>query len=61
MQKQYTYLTDRAVANRYDVTRQTIWRWVRKYSFPSPVKIGPATTRWREADILEWEAKQGAK
>jgi prophage regulatory protein len=52
------YLADKTLANRYDVTRQSIWRWVREGKFPQPVKIGASTTRWKESDILDWESKQ---
>lgn len=23
--------------------------------FPKPARLGPATTRWRESDLLAWE------
>lgn len=49
-----TFIPDRKVAERYSVSRTTIWRWVRSNDFPHPVKIA-GTTRWRLADLEAWE------
>lgn len=54
-----TFLTDRQVAERYGVSRPTIWRWRNEGRFPLPVKLGPAVTRWRLADLERWEQTQG--
>lgn len=53
------FLSDKEVAARLGVSRQTVWRWVREGRFPSPVKIGPAAVRWREAGVMAWEAQLG--
>ena len=42
-------------ANRFGVSRATIWRWVRGGKFPAPVRLGENVTRWRVADVVEWE------
>lgn len=52
------YKSDKYLAERYDTSRATIWRWVREGKFPAPVKIGPNCTRWKLADIEKWEAEQ---
>lgn len=52
-----SYLTDRQLAERLGVSRPTIWRWNREVDdFPKAVKLGPACTRWRLAEIEAWEA-----
>lgn len=48
------YLSDKSLAARYQVSRATIWRWNREGKLPRPVKIG-AATRWRIADIEQFE------
>lgn len=53
------YLSDKQVAERYGVHRATPWRWAEAQDFPAPVKITPGCTRWRLADVEEWEAKRG--
>jgi prophage regulatory protein len=35
-------------------SRSTIWRKMRKGSFPHPVDIGGGRIRWRAAEISEW-------
>jgi len=56
------YLSDKQVADRYSVSRATIWRWVKADKhFPSPVELSSGCTRWRLADLQTWEAtKPGA-
>lgn len=45
------YLTDRQVAERYNVHRATPWRWAQAGHFPKPVQISPGTTRWKLEDL----------
>ena len=49
------WLDVEAVAERFGVSKNTIWRWVREGKFPAPVKLGENCTRWRIADITAWE------
>ena len=58
MQTEQQYISDRALASRYQVARSTIWRWAANSQIPQPVKIN-GSTRWRLSDIKAWEAKQG--
>lgn len=51
-----TYLTDKQVAERYNVGRATAWRWVQDGDFPKPIKLSPGCTRWKLSDIEKWEA-----
>ena len=51
------FLSDVAVAARYDAHRSWTWRQVgRDPSFPRPIKLSGGMTRWRLADIESWEA-----
>ncbi|MEC4766843.1 AlpA family phage regulatory protein [Halomonas sp. CUBES01] len=52
------YLTDRQVAERYAVHRNTIHRWARERDFPKSVKLGDNCKRWRIDDLENWEARQ---
>lgn len=52
------YLTDREVACRFGVSRQTIWQWVREGAFPSPLRLTAGCTRWRVSDIEAWEEER---
>lgn len=49
------WLSAKQVCLRYSISQPTLWRWVKLGRFPSPVKIGPNTTRWRVADLLAYE------
>ena len=54
-----THAADLQLADRYGVSRATVWRWVQRGKFPKPVKLSPGCTRWRLADVEAWEAEQG--
>ena len=50
-------LSDRDVAGRYKVEKQTIWRWARtSSSFPKPFKI-EGTARWSGNELDEHDRK----
>ena len=55
----HKYASDRQLAVRYGVDRGTIWRWVRERDFPQPVKMSEKCTRWRLANVEDWEVKHG--
>lgn len=58
--KNNLYYRDTYLANKYSVSRVTIWRWVKEGTYPPPVKLSPGCTRWYGPDINKWEAEQVA-
>jgi prophage regulatory protein len=42
---------ERHVTSRYSFSRATLWRLVKDRKFPQPIKIGPKTTVWVEAEL----------
>lgn len=55
------YLSDTAIAQRFQVSRATVWRWIRSAAFPKPIKLSVGCTRWRLADIEAWEATRNTR
>ena len=55
------YINIKQLAKRYDVSPAMIWRWVSYDFFPKPHKLGPATARWHEDDIKEFEARSATR
>ena len=49
-------LNIREVAELTAVSKPTIYRWLSdpKCDFPRPVRLGPNSVRWREADVVTW-------
>lgn len=47
------YASDTQLAARYDVSRATIWRWVREGRLPPPVKLTPGCSRWRLSEVVQ--------
>jgi predicted DNA-binding transcriptional regulator AlpA len=46
-----TYLRDTDLAERYSISRSTVWRWARRGMLPAPVKLSDACSRWRLEEI----------
>ena len=54
-----SFLSDRQVAERYSISRQTPWGWLKKdTTFPKPISLSSGCTRWRLADLEVWESIQ---
>lgn len=49
------FASDAQLGERYNVSRQSIWRWASQGKFPKPVKLSPGCTRWRMTDVLAFE------
>ena len=54
------YLTVEEVAQRFNVSTDSIYRWKREGDFPKAVKLSPGTVRWRLTDIVDWESTREA-
>ncbi len=52
------YLSVKKVAQRYDSSASTVWRWVTENKLPKPIKLNGTSTRWKLADLEQWEAQQ---
>ncbi len=52
------FLSDKKVADRYEIGRSTVWRWLKTNpDFPPPIKLA-GSTRWKLSDLLAWEELQ---
>ena len=38
--------SDQGIAERYGVSRSSVWRWVQQDILPAPLKISPGCTRF---------------
>jgi predicted DNA-binding transcriptional regulator AlpA len=52
------YLSVQQVADRFGVSTDSVWRWMRTGDFPRAVKQSSGTTRWRLAYIEAWEGSR---
>ena len=57
-----TYISDQQLAERYGVSRSTVWRWAHKDKriLPAPVQLSPGCTRWRLDEIEARDAERQA-
>jgi len=52
------YVSDTHLAERYGVSRSTIWRWVGKGLLPKPQQLSPGCTRWKLDEIEQRDAER---
>lgn len=56
---QETFLSDNQLADRYGVSRITVWRWHKvKPDFPRVIKLSEGCARWRLSEIEAWESSR---
>ena len=56
MDTELCLLRETRVLERVDISRRTLWRWVKAGLFPEPVAVGPNSVRWRSDQLDEWLA-----
>jgi len=49
------WVTDKYLAEYFQVSRITIWAWAKNGRLPRPKKLGPNTTRWDFNKIVQAE------
>lgn len=49
------------LASILPISKSTIWKWSKEGKFPTPVKLSPTVTAWRNADVLAWLESQNHK
>ena len=42
------------ITSRLNVSRSSIWAWVKAGKFPKPVKLSENCTAWSAADVEQW-------
>ena len=45
------WISDRTIAERYEIARSTVWAWTREGRIPKPVKLSENITRWDEEAV----------
>jgi prophage regulatory protein len=50
------YLNVGQIAQRLNVSTDSIYRWKRAGDFPKATRLSSRTTRWRLSDVIAWES-----
>ena len=59
-QANITYLKRQQLEARYQVTKGTIYQWIKTRDFPAPIHFGANLVRWNSAQVDAWEAEREA-
>lgn len=60
-QNNIVYLKRQELEARYQVTKTTIYSWIKTQDFPAPIHFGANLVRWNSSQVDAWEvAKEAA-
>lgn len=54
------YLNMRELEARYQVTKSTIYAWIKTQGFPPPIHFGGNLVRWKKISVEAWENEREA-
>jgi predicted DNA-binding transcriptional regulator AlpA len=54
------YLKRQELEARYQVTKTTIYSWIKTRGFPAPIHFGANLVRWNSVQIIAWENEKEA-
>lgn len=54
----FELLRDREVAAMLHIGTTSVWNWSRAGILPTPVRVGPRTTRWRSDQVRAFIERQ---
>lgn len=55
------FLTDRDIAARFSISRNSVWRLVKTGQLPAPIKLFAGSTRWKLSELEAFEAARAAE
>ena len=55
-----TYLKRQELEARYQVTKTTIYAWIKTRDFPKPIHFGANLVRWNSSLVDAWEFEKVA-
>jgi len=55
MKVKQQWFRPKELADRWRVSRTTIWRWCKAGDLPRPTKLGKRTVAWRRSVVLAFE------
>jgi len=59
-QNNITYLNMRELEARYQVTKTTIYSWIKTRGYPKPIHFGANLVRWNSAKVDAWDVEKEA-
>ena len=60
IQSNVIYLKRQELEARYQVTKTTIYSWIKTRGFPAPIHFGANLVRWNSVQVIAWENEKEA-
>lgn len=54
------FVSVKFLQERYECSRETIYKYMKDYGFPKQIKLTPGAARWDLAEVEAWEAHRTA-
>ena len=55
------FVSVKFLMERYEISRETIYKYMKDYNFPAQIKLTPGAARWLLSEVEDWEAERGTK
>lgn len=52
------FVSTKFLMDRYEISRETIYKYMRDYDFPKQHKLTPGSARWLLSEVEAWEEKR---
>ncbi|WP_423212331.1 helix-turn-helix transcriptional regulator [Paracoccus yeei] len=52
------FVSVKFLQERYECSRETIYKYMRDYNFPKQIKLTPGAARWDLAEVEAWESQR---
>ena len=52
-----TFISDKTMAERYEIGRSTVWHWVSTGKLPKPHRLTSQTTRWDLQEVEDFDKR----
>ena len=56
MTQEKKFVSAQFLMDRYEITRETIYKYMKEYGFPKQHKLTPGAARWLLSEVEAWEA-----
>jgi prophage regulatory protein len=58
MTQEMKFVSAQFLMQRYEITRETIYKYMKEYGFPKQHKLTPGAARWLLSEVEAWEASR---
>lgn len=55
------YVSVKFLQDRYEISRETVYKYIKDYGFPAKIKLTPGASRWLLSEVEAWETERSTQ